>query len=98
MHKVMNETTLRMRGLISRRMFTGQHRGAVSEAAPTHHLRICNGRCRSAVERPRLFGYLPKFGGTPELLNADTRGASRVSCGTYAVELRGTPSSLAELG
>ena len=45
-----------------------------------------------------LSGYLSKFGGPPELLNADTPRASRVSCGTYAVELRGTRSSLAKLG
>jgi hypothetical protein len=44
-----------------------------------------------------LFGYLPKFGGTPELLNADTpRGFTgelrHVCCGaqTYTIQSRET--------
>jgi hypothetical protein len=128
MHKVMNETTLRMRGLISRRMFSQAGIAALSAkllpritfgfaaadaAAPSsaHGLptqaavyggvyaqarefygpkrrdrdapvriaqrqgcmRECTGGGAFAeTEVCTLFGYLPKFGGTPELLNADT--------------------------
>jgi hypothetical protein len=93
MHKVMNETTLRMRGLISRRMFSQAWIVALSAkllpritfgfatadaAAPS------SAHGRPTLDEPgtgwldcgllaqMLFGYRPKFGGTPELLNADT--------------------------
>jgi hypothetical protein len=149
MHKVMNETTSRMRGLISRRC---SHRPAsrrcqrsCSHASPSDlllerrsSLSTENPGCRlwgvyaqarefyGPKRRDRdapvriaqrqgcmrectgggafaetvvctLFGYLPKFGGTPELLNADTpRGFTgelrHVCCGAqrYTIQSRET--------
>ena len=166
MHKVMNETISRMRGLISRRMFSQAGIAALSakllprtdgclrrlaccndrRLVPPRLLETsqfslstenpgcrlwgckCAGRANSLVQsggtvtrRVRiaqrqgcmrectgggtfaetvvctLFGYLPKFGGTPELLNADTpRGFTgelgHVCCGAqrYTIQSRET--------
>jgi hypothetical protein len=164
MHKVMNETTSRMRGLISRRMFSQagiaalsakllprtdgclrrlaccndrrlvpprllERRSSLSTENPGCRLRgcICAGalsmvqsgwtvtrRVRIAQRQGcmrectgggafaetvvcTLFGYLPKFGGTPELLNTDTpRGFTgelrHVCCGVqrYTIQSRET--------
>ena len=152
MHKVMNETTSRMRGLIGRRMFSqagivalsaklvpritfgfatadaatpssahglptqpavyggvyaqarefyGPKRGdrdAPGPHCPASGLYACTGGGAFAETVVcTLFGYLPKFGGTPELLNADTprgfTGELRHVCfgaQTYTIQSRET--------